>query len=121
MQQLQAVAWVLSVCTDLRQSQAKTLADLVAAALHVDRVSLAALGRKLLGATTVKHRIKRTWRFCANARVLVGEAMHGVLRHFLKRRRKARARGRKGKPLVIALDWTDLRNFHTLMAALVLK
>jgi hypothetical protein len=121
MSQLQAVAWVLSVCTDLRQSQAHTLADLVAAALHVGRVSLAALGRKLVGATAVKHRIKRTWRFCANSRVLVSEAMQGVLRHFLKRRSRARARGRNVKPLVLALDWTDIRHFHTLMAALVMK
>jgi len=121
MSQLQAIAWVVSVCTDLRHSQAKTLADLVAAALHIGRVSLAALGRKLVGPTAVKHRIKRTWRFCANSRILVSEAMQGVLRHFLKRRGKARARGRKVKPLVIALDWTDIRNFHTLMAALVMK
>jgi hypothetical protein len=87
MNQLQAIAWVLSLCTDLRKSQAKTLADLTAAALRVGRVSLAALGRQLAGPTACKHRIKRTWRFCANQRVVVADAMRGLVRHLLKRRR----------------------------------
>jgi hypothetical protein len=52
----QAAAWVLTVCTTLRLSQTKTLAYLVAAALHVGRVSLADLGRKLVGAHAVKHK-----------------------------------------------------------------
>jgi hypothetical protein len=122
MTRLQAVAWVMSLGTDLRKSQAKTLADLVAAALRVGRVSLAALGRKLTGPRAAKHRIKRTWRFCANAGVLVSDAMRGLARHLLRHRRpKRRQRRRKVKPLVIAFDWTDIRNFHTLMAALVMK
>jgi len=120
--QLQAIAWVLSLCTDLRRSQAKTLAHLTAAALHVGRVSLAALGRRLTGPAAAKHRIKRTWRFCANHRVLVADAMRGLVRHLLKRRRaKPGQRRRKPKPLLIAFDWTDIRNFHTLMAAAVMK
>lgn len=124
MTQLQAAAWVLSVCTDLRLSQAKTLADLTAAALRVGRVSLAAIGRKLFGPAAAKHRIKRTWRFCANRGVVVSDAMQGLLRRFLKRRRPQRHRWQRRhrvKPLVIAFDWTDIRNFHTLMAAAVMK
>jgi hypothetical protein len=124
MKQLHVVAWVLSVCTDLRLSQAKTLADLTAAALRVGRVSLAALGRKLVGPAAAKHRIKRTWRFCANRGVVISDAMQGVVRHFLKRRRAQRhwwQRRHQVKPLVIAFDWTDIRTFHTLMAAAVLK
>ena len=35
------LAWVLSVCSALRRSQAKTLAELVAAAALTERVSLA--------------------------------------------------------------------------------
>jgi Transposase DDE domain len=113
MRRLEAITWVLTLCSDLRLSQAKTLADLAAAAMHVGRVSLANIGRKLLGPTAAKHRIKRTWRFCANGRVHVSDAMHGLIRRLCKRRKK--------KPLVIALDWTDLRSFQTLMAAAVMK
>jgi hypothetical protein len=122
MKPLQAVAWVLSLCTDLRLSQTKTLADLTAAAMQVGRVSLAAIGRKLTGPTAAKHRIKRTWRFCANKGVVISDAMRGLVRHLLKRRRaKPGSARRKVKPLLIAFDWTDIRNFHTLMAAAVMK
>ncbi len=122
MNQLQAIAWVLSLCTDLRKSQAKTLADLTAAALRVGRVSLAALGRQLAGPAACKHRIKRTWRFCANQRVVVADAMRGLVRHLLKRRRaKPGKYRRKPRPLLVAFDWTDLRSFHTLMAAAVMR
>jgi hypothetical protein len=122
MSRLQAITWVLSLCDDLRLSQAKTLADLVAAAMRVGRVSLAAIGRQLTGPFAAKHRIKRTWRFCANRRVVVSDATRGLLRHLLKRRRvKPGAARRKVKPLLIAFDWTDIRNFHTLMAAAVMK
>src|SRR5262249_36192816 len=113
MNRMEAITWVLSVCTDLRLSQAKTLAHLVAAALHVGRVSLANLGRRLLGEGTVKSRIQRTWRFTANERVSVSDGMHGVLRRLLGKKRK--------RPLLVALDWTEIRDLHTLMAAAVLK
>lgn len=113
MRRLEAYTWVLTLGADLRRSQAKTLAALAAAALQVGRVSLANLGRNLLGPPAAKHRIKRTWRFCANPRVHVSDAMHGLIRRLCQRRRK--------RPLVIALDWTDFRSFHTLMAAAVSK
>jgi hypothetical protein len=109
MRRPEVIAWVLSVATDLRRSQAKTLADLTAAALHLGRASLAALGRHLAGDTAAKHRIKRVWRFCANPRVEVSTAMAGVIGHLTRRH----------KPLVVALDWVEVRAFHTLMAAAV--
>jgi hypothetical protein len=105
-----AIAWVLSVCSALRQSQAKTLAALVGAALHAGRVSLAALGRKLAGPALCKHRIKRAQRFCANRRVHVADAMRGLIERLCRGRRE---------PLLVALDWVEVRNFHTLMAAAV--
>lgn len=108
MQRLEVVAWVLSVCTDLRLSQAKTLADLTAAALSVGRASLASLGRRLAGSAAAKHRIKRAWRFCANPRIEASAGMAGVIRRLTHRRRK---------PLLVALDWVDVRSFQTLMAA----
>jgi hypothetical protein len=104
-------AWVLTVGSGLRKSQAKTLADLVAAALAVGRVSLAALGRRLGGDALCKHRIKRAWRFCANRRVTVAGGMAGLIARLARRHRHA--------PLVVALDWVEVRAFHTLMAAAV--
>ena len=108
----EAASWVLTVCTTLRLSQAKTLADLVAAALVVGRVSLAALGRKLTGDNAAKHKIKRTWRFCANRGVTVSDAMQGPIARLCKRRKK---------PLLVAMDWVEVRNFHTLVLAAVKK
>lgn len=120
MNRMEAIAWVLSVCVDLRLSQTKTLAELAAAALGVGRVSLAAIGRKLVGPVAVKHRIKRTWRFVANPGVVVSDAMAGVCRRLVKRYRKLQKRGRTRRPtLLIAFDWTEIRDFHTLMAAVV--
>jgi len=106
-----AIAWVVSVCHDaLRLSQAKTLAILVASAMRVERISLANIGRAMKG--MVKHQIKRCWRFCANDRVEVADAMRGVLKRVLKKRKKK---------LLISFDWTDIKNFQTLVASVVFK
>jgi hypothetical protein len=51
------VAWVLSVAGDLL-SQAKTLAELIAAAVGVGRATLSAIGRQVAGPAAVKHRIR---------------------------------------------------------------
>lgn len=106
------IGWVLTIAAGLRLSQAKTLADLVEATVHVGRGTLSALGRCLPGPTAAEHRIKRAWRFCANDRVHASEVMPRVI-HRLTRKRK--------KPLLVALDWADVRGFHTLMAAAVMK
>ena len=111
MRRKDTTAWVVCVCAvTLRLSQAKTLASLVAGAMRVERVSLVNLGRRMLGHS--KHQIKRAWRFCANPRVETSDAMAGILRRLLKKRKKA---------LWIALDWVDIRNYQTLMASAVLK
>jgi hypothetical protein len=106
------VGWVLTIAGGLRLSQAKTLADLVESAVHVSRGTLSALGRSLSGRTAAKHRIKRAWRFCANDRVHVEDVMPRLVRRLTRKRKK---------PLLVALDWTDVRGFHTLMAAAVMK
>jgi hypothetical protein len=106
-----AIAWVLTVCAGcLRLSQAKTLSILVAAAMRVQRISLANIGRMMNGAT--KHQIKRCWRFCANERVETADAMQGIIAKLLKKRKKK---------LLVALDWVDIKGFQTLMASIVLK
>ena len=78
MRRNQAIAWVVSVCSvSLRFSQAKTLAILVASAMRVQRISLANIGRLMVG--KAKHQIKRCWRFCANDRVETADAMRGIV------------------------------------------
>ena len=106
------LAWVLSVGAALRRSQAKTLAQLVCAAVPTQRATLANIGRAMTGTARCKHKIKRAGRFIANKRVTVADAMTGVI---------ARLARRKDTPLVVALDWVEVRNLHTLVAAAVVE
>lgn len=106
------LAWVLSVCAALRKSQAKTLAALVCGAVPTQRATLANIGRAMHGNARCKHKIKRAGRFIANTRVTVADAMTGVI---------ARLARRKGTPLVVALDWVEVRDFHALVAAAVVE
>lgn len=114
---LEAVRWIVSVCIGLRKSQVKTLADLVSVAVQIGRVSLSELGRLLAEqrAGAAKHGIKRAWRFTANERVHVSDAMQGPLRWLFHSRQRW-----KNHPLVVTFDWTEVRRFHTLMAAAVI-
>jgi hypothetical protein len=106
-----ALAWVLPVAAGWRNSQAKTLAGLVAAARGVGRASRAARGRHLAGGAPRKHKVRRAWRFCANRRAHVGDARAGVI--------DRRARRPRAAPLPVALDGVAVRAFHPLMAAAV--
>ena len=111
MRRTEAIAWVVSVCaSSLRLSQAKTLGALVASATRVERVSLANLGRRMLG--NAKHQIKRCWRFCNNDRVEPADAMRGVVARLVKKRKK---------PLLVALDWVAIKGYQTLVASAVLE
>jgi hypothetical protein len=111
MDRAQAISWVLTVCAGcLRQSQVKTLSILVAAAVRVERVSLGNIGRGMLG--RAKHQIKRCWRFVANEAVEPSSAMKGVVAALVRKRKK---------PLLVSIDWVDVRGFNVLMAAAVLK
>jgi Transposase DDE domain len=111
MRRTQAAAWVVVVCAvSLRLSQAKTLSVLVAAALGVERISLANIGRAMRG--SAKHQIKRCWRFIANDRVETADAMRGIIAKLVKKRKKS---------LIVPLDWVDIKGFQTLVASAVLK
>lgn len=113
MNRMDAISWVVSVCAaSLRLSQAKTLATLVASAMRVERISLANIGRNMLG--TAKHQIKRGWRFCANERIETADAMRSIVVKLLKKRSGK-------KKLLVALDWVDIKGFQTLLAGVVLK
>jgi hypothetical protein len=111
MQRHLILAWVLSVGAFLRKSQAKTLAELVAAAVPTQRATLANLGRAMAGNARCKHRIKRAGRFIANKRVTVADAMTGVIHRLCRR----------GEPLLVALDWVEVRDLHALVAAAVVE
>jgi Transposase DDE domain len=100
--------WVVCVTSNLLPSQSATLAALVAAAVRTERLNLATIGRKMAGKVAAKHTIKRAWRFTCNRRVEVRTAMADVVQRLARKRKK---------PLLISLDWTDVRDFHTLMAA----
>ena len=114
MRRTDAIAWIMSLCADvLRRSQAKTLSELVSAAVGMTRASLAELGRCLSGSTSVaaKHTIKRVDRFIGNRRIEPAEAMRGAVRWLARPRKK----------LLVSLDWVEVRSFHCLVLAARLR
>jgi hypothetical protein len=100
--------WIACVTSKVLPSQSRTLALLVAAAVRTERPNLATIGRQLAGPTSAKSAIKRAWRFTDNARVEVADAMAGTIARLVRKRKKR---------LLISFDWTEFRQFHTLMAA----
>ena len=106
------LTWVLTAPTRLLPSQSKTLAVLVAAAIRCERPNLAQIGRGLAGPVTAKSAIKRAWRFTCNPRIEVSEAMAEVIQKLVRKRKKR---------ILISFDWTEFREFHTLMAAACIK
>ena len=99
--------FVLSVCSYLRLSQAKTLSELVPAAMSLRRASLAELGRTVACkcGTATKHCIKRIDRFVGNYRIEPVEAMRGIVQWLAVPRER----------LLISLDWVDIRQFQCLV------
>lgn len=119
-----AMAWVVSVCLHtLRLSQAKTLSVLVAAALSATRLSLAGIGREMAAweDTAAKHAIKRAGRFIANKRIEPVEVMPAVFNRLWRRKLKWHGKRPDRRPLLVSLDWTKVRSFHVLMAAVVVE
>jgi Transposase DDE domain len=102
------IQWIVGVTANLLRSQSSTLAALVAAAIRTERPNLARIGREMAGPATAKSTIKRVWRFTCNERIEVSQAMAGVITKLVSKRKKR---------LLISLDWTEVRDFHTLMAA----
>jgi len=76
------------------------------------RVSLADIGRSLGTKALAKHSIKRVYRFLKNRRVEVAEGARALI-HLA-----ARAAGGQ---LVVAVDWTDIRHYKVLCAAVPLR
>ncbi len=85
---------------------------LVAAALRCQRPNLAEVGRSMAGPVTAKSAIQRAWRFTCNERVEVADGMAEVIKKLVHKRKKR---------LSVSFDWTEFREFHTLMAAACIK
>src|SRR5215470_18115237 len=102
------LTWVLTATTRLLPSQSKPLAVLVAAAIRCERPNLAQIGRGMAGPVTAKGAIKRAWRFTCNERIEVADGTAEVIAKLVRKRRKR---------LLVSFDWTEFRDFHTLMAA----
>jgi hypothetical protein len=124
MNRTDAAAWVLSLCIGcLRKSQAKTLGELVASALSASRLTLAAIGRESAAACegAAKHAIKRVARFIANGRIEPVQAMPLIFNRLWRRKLRWHGKRPDRRPLLVSLDWTKVRSFHTLMAAVVVE
>lgn len=87
-----------------RKSQRTTIFSLVFGLLMRGRVGLAEIARGMCDDTTVRHRIKRGWRFLRN-RGISSDAATVALAHWLGNHR-----------LVVAVDWTDLGEYMLLAA-----
>jgi len=113
MKRTEVINLIISACSYLRLSQAKTLSELVAAAMTIGRASLAQLGRALSSQNGVatKHCIKRVDRFIGNYRVEPIEAMRGFAQWLAKPRKK----------LLVSIDWVGIRHFHCLVLAARLR
>ena len=86
MKRQQISNFIISICGYLRLSQAKTLSQLIPAAMKITRASLAELGRKLAEQNGIctKHYTKRVGRFIANHRIEPLEAMRGFVQWLAK-------------------------------------
>jgi len=109
MDRMEAMCWVMLLCTYLRRSQAKTLSGLVASGLQLARASLAELGRCLSQQNQVatKHCIKRVDRFIGNPRIEPAEGMRGMVEWLARPRQQ----------LLVSMDWVDIRSFECLVLA----
>ena len=89
-----------------RKSQRRTICDLTVGLIARERLGLAEIARGMQDGTTVRHRIKRAWRFARNA---------GVSHH---RATRALVDWMSAHPadMVVALDWTDLGDYLLLAA-----
>ena len=112
MQYGRIVAWIVGACTQVRRSQAKTLAELVCGAMRCRRASLADIGRAMRGKALPKHKIKRVDRFLGNERVEVAEAMRALM---------VIAAKAAGWRLFVLLDWVDIGSYKVLVAGVPIR
>ena len=115
---MEAMLWITSVCLGLRKSQTKTLADVVAVAIQIGRVSLSELGRLLAEEREGPPNIPSNGSGDLRPTIESMSAMPCKDRcvGFFK----VASTGRTTR-LLVTFDWTEVRSFHTLMAAAVIR
>ena len=87
----------------------RVLGDMVAGAFCAHRLQLSAVARQLPGRSSPKHAIKRVDRFLGNPRFDHRRAQEQLLRRVVGPRRR----------VLIAVDWTKVRRWQVLVAAVV--
>jgi hypothetical protein len=91
--------WVFSRLRGMHKKRLRTISAAVLGFLRVTRLGIAALGRALDGPARLRHRIKRVWRLIANPRFDTAVVQEALIRQAAELFR----------PLVISLDWVELR------------
>jgi len=84
----------------VHKKRLRTISAAVLGFLKVPRLGIAALGRALEGPALPRHRIKRVWRLVANPRFDTAVIQEALLRQAAELFR----------PLVLSLDWVELRD-----------
>jgi hypothetical protein len=90
-----------------RKSQRRTISDLLLGLLTRGKIGLAAIARGMEDQTTVRHRIKRAWRFVQNPRIsceVATVALAGWVVSLCE------------GTMVVALDWTYVGDYVLLAA-----
>lgn len=94
---------------ELRKSQRTTIHNLSSGLVKRGKVGLAEIARGMNDHTTVKHRIRRAWRFARNSRVAPRAVTAGMVRWVCSGSRR----------VLVTLDWTALEDDYMLLAAKV--
>lgn len=102
------LAWLETNVKGMRRSRAKTLAEIVPAAMSMVGVGVLALGRAMETGVACKHNIKRVDRFLGNTALETEALARGVFEAFAPE---------PGRVLVLA-DWTDMPNGKLLVFSL---
>jgi hypothetical protein len=92
-----------------RKSQRKTMAALAVGLLASGVLGLAAIAHGMADSTSVRHRIKRIWRFCRNEGVSIEKASEALVAWAVQGMEE----------VIIALDWTYLGDYVMLAASAV--
>lgn len=87
----------------------RVLGAMVAGAFSARKLQLSAVGRQMPGRTSPKHAIKRVDRFLSNPRFDHRRAQEALLRRVIGPRKR----------VLIAVDWTKVRRWQVLVAAVV--
>lgn len=91
-----------------RKSQRTTLSSLALGLVAGGRLGLAAIARGMACATTVRHRIKRVWRFAGNEGISHHLATVCLIQWLLSL---------TDQEVIVALDWTELSEGRRMLAA----